>query len=69
VSKINCSVDSCRYWGRGNICEAGEISVSNELSGKRKKDTSMEAGSLGCGVGEAGRSLQTQCVTFRPKER
>ncbi len=28
VPEVACTVDSCRYWGRGDLCDTDEIRVS-----------------------------------------
>lgn len=33
MTKVKCSVDSCKYWGEDQICMAGEIWVRNDISG------------------------------------
>lgn len=65
MPKVNCVVDSCAYWGNGNVCTATEITVAA---------TSPRAGKGDQEVGQVGEtkpvrnSAETQCVTFRPRE-
>ncbi len=33
MPKVRCSVDSCQFWGSGQICNAEEIWVRNDISG------------------------------------
>ncbi|MGE5552278.1 MAG: DUF1540 domain-containing protein [Bacteroidota bacterium] len=61
MAEIKCSVDSCSYWGRGNVCEADEIMVRNN----KPQDYDMEIGTMG--EVEAETSAQTMCETFKPR--
>jgi len=63
MSKINCTVNSCTYWGKGDICEADAIMVRNN---KGSADN-MEIGTMG-GM-SPGTSAETMCETFKPKAR
>ncbi|HYG56558.1 MAG TPA: DUF1540 domain-containing protein [Symbiobacteriaceae bacterium] len=60
--EIFCSVNSCYYYGNGDVCKASKIMVRNNAG--TLGNTNMEIGSIG---GEAGRSNQTLCETFIPK--
>lgn len=64
MAKINCSVDSCVYHGRGDVCEADSIMVRNNSD--RRYD--MEIGAI---AGEEGAetSAETMCETFKPHPR
>jgi hypothetical protein len=33
MPKVRCSVDSCQFWGSGQVCNAAEIWVRNDISG------------------------------------
>jgi hypothetical protein len=33
MTKVKCTVNSCDYWGEGQICNAEEIWVKNDISG------------------------------------
>jgi len=58
---IKCSVNSCHYWKKNNICGANEIEVARNLAGKND----IEAGMFG---NKSSTSNETQCVTFKPRE-
>lgn len=30
---VNCTVDSCKYWTNGNLCEAQQIVIQNDEDG------------------------------------
>lgn len=65
MANIKCSVNSCYYWGDGNVCEAEEIYVSpNTKATKATND--MEIGALGK-TADSQKSEHTMCVTFKPK--
>lgn len=32
MTKVRCKVNSCYYWGEGEVCQAANISVINNLS-------------------------------------
>ncbi len=61
-ARIKCSVDTCRYWGSGNRCEADSIMVA--VDGAAGGGERLEAGVAGGGA--AHRSSETKCDTFRP---
>ncbi len=62
-NKIKCSVDSCQYWGQGNLCQADEIMVAVDSPGG-DLGARMESGAQ---LGGARSSSATKCDTFRPK--
>lgn len=62
--EIYCTVNSCYYYGSGDKCAASKIQVQNNPATLR--DVNMEIGTIG---GEAGRSNQTLCNTFIPKDK
>jgi hypothetical protein len=33
MTKVKCTVDSCEFWGEGQVCTAEEIWVRNDISG------------------------------------
>lgn len=59
--RIKCTVDNCAYWD-SDFCGADKIEVAKNFMGGN--DT--EAGMLGKNSGD---SAQTQCVTFKPKNK
>lgn len=82
---VRCSVRGCHYWADGNRCEAENIDVGEDYESPAASPgrARMEVGSIGdagcCGPGvargrsfegpQASRSPQTQCRTFKPRER
>ena len=66
-NRIKCYVDSCEYWGHGNMCVADRIEVDN-MSRRAPGKGDMEVGRLGAGYGEARASDDTCCETFRPRQ-
>ena len=62
MGQINCSVNSCAYWGKGNVCEADAIMVQNNQG----QDYSMEIGTMVEMSAET--SAETCCETFKPKK-
>lgn len=76
MTEVKCRVESCHYWGSGDICNAETIQVDNNVSGSRT--FGMETGELYSGKEthrtqdvqdkeHARTSEQTLCRTFRPK--
>lgn len=61
--EIYCTVNSCYYFGSGDRCKASKIMVQNNPATLR--NANMEIGTIG---GEAGKSNQTLCQTFVPKD-
>ncbi|MGE5528270.1 MAG: DUF1540 domain-containing protein [Patescibacteria group bacterium] len=62
MAKINCSVDSCTYWGKGDVCEADSIMVRNN----QVQRYDMEIGAMGGMNPET--SAETMCETFKPRK-
>jgi len=62
--QIYCTVNSCFYYGTGDLCFAEKIMVKTNPAAMR--NTNMEVGTLG---GEALQSNHTLCETFIPKEK
>lgn len=81
MPNVRCSVDSCHYWGEGDVCTADEIWVKNNMEedvddeiGTGRGD--MEVGDLGSLNREGRRrvvhtsartSAETCCETMRPR--
>ncbi|GEM_PF-660145 len=63
VNRIKCSVESCKYNDNGQVCNADEIKVRNNV----EVADDMEFGDLEGGI-EASTSMQTCCETFAPKK-
>lgn len=75
MTKVNCSVNSCEFWGQGNICTAEAISVKKEAGGDLGEglygmEYADELGIIDAGYEEdnymAETSSQTCCETMRP---
>jgi len=49
LTEVKCKVESCYYWGTGDVCKADTIVVDNNTMSR----TGMEAGNLD--VGNAGK--------------
>lgn len=62
--QIFCAVNSCYYNEDGSKCKASKIMVQNNAA--TLGNTGMEVGTMG---GEAGRSNQTLCHTFVPRDQ
>lgn len=65
---IHCLVDSCHYWGRGNMCQANEIMVASESfsSSQPEEVDAKRAKSLSPTPVDCG--MNTCCKTFICKE-
>lgn len=66
MTGVSCYVDSCEYWGTGQVCKADQIVVDNSR-GRKGGSYSMEVGEFGQGGGDARTSGETMCQTFKPK--
>ncbi len=68
MERIKCSVENCVYW-LDNLCKARSIHVATiPISPSRAGRGDMEIGSL-IEQDKADYSSETQCVTFRRKDR
>ncbi len=68
LERIKCSVENCVYWS-DNLCRAEAIQVATvPRSPSRAGRGDMEFGSL-TEQDKADDSSETQCVTFRPKDK
>ena len=63
MTSVNCTVSDCGYWGKGNICDAGEITVTSDAA---TDNTMMEVGAIGKTPSKT--SANTACKTFKPKK-
>lgn len=50
MTEVKCKVQSCYYWGNGNICKADSIMVDNNSLTRNR----MEVGNLDVNAGIAG---------------
>ncbi len=75
MTDVKCKVSSCHYWGHGDICQADSIMVDYN----HRQTFGMEMGSLDlddrtgkssvtANTGNATKSEETLCKTFRPKD-
>lgn len=55
MTEVKCKVETCYYWGRGDICKADSIMVDNNTSAVRRGTTGMEIGDLDTRIGEQSR--------------
>ncbi len=68
MQRIKCSVENCVYW-LDNICKAESIRVATiPMSPSKAGRGDMEVGSL-TEQDKADYSSETQCVTFRPRDK
>lgn len=75
MTNVRCSVDSCHYWGEGEVCTADSIWVKNNTGGDADDEQAMGRGGMEVGaIGErraagrsARRSSETCCETMRPR--
>jgi hypothetical protein len=63
MNRIQCSVSTCAYNKAGEVCQADEIQVKNNMGAT----DDMEIGSLG-EEADARTSIETCCETFVPKK-
>ena len=64
-ANVRCTVNSCVYWDEGNRCGADEILVTGASA--KERDAEMEVASLE--PTPTRTSAQTECKTFKPKQR
>ncbi len=71
MTKVNCSVDSCEFWGQGGICTADAILVKQNMGDEGLYDIEYaEELNLDTAANEgfaSETSSQTCCETMRPK--
>ena len=69
MTEVKCVVDSCTYWGKGDVCKADSIMVkaspAAEASGLY--EFAGELGGEGRKARKADTSSETCCETFRPR--
>lgn len=58
---VNCTVNTCKYWQQGNLCNAQQIVVQNDQSNGFSPNSELSnlAGTPACN------SDQTCCQTFK----
>jgi hypothetical protein len=67
---VRCTVDNCYYWRGGNVCDAKEILVTNDMVGQRYPGE-VDVQHLSTVLEEVGETpvkscQETCCKTFRP---
>jgi hypothetical protein len=71
MTNVRCSVNTCHYWGQGDVCRASDITVKNNMA--TDMDDDFEEGPAGMEIGILGSSAktsgQTCCETFKPRDR
>lgn len=78
MADIKCSVDSCEYWGEGQVCTADSIQVKNSMASDSDDELGTGRGGMEVGsLGNEGRlrarsttaktSSDTCCETMRPR--
>ena len=77
MTTVRCSVDTCHYWGEGEICQADSIWIKNNMREDAdddlwREDEDMEVGEIGTGgrtrrrgARSARTSAETCCETMR----
>ena len=72
MTKVLCSVNTCEYWGQGDVCNAETILVNNNASSMEDLYNTEYAVELGIGDQNTGyqpiSSSQTCCETMRPRQ-
>ncbi len=73
MTKVNCTIEGCQYWGQGNVCHANEILVNtNAADDAIFNDDTEFAAELEPGVAgdymNGFASAQTKCETMRPRD-
>ena len=70
--QIMCTVNSCDYWGQGNVCRAPKILVTSDSVGNSYPE-SMDANQVTqlvqqVGLTPASTCMETCCKTFTAKK-
>ncbi len=83
MTKVRCSVNSCYYWGEGDVCKADSIWVNNNIIEERDDkmphpytEFAEEPGVFSKDQNRidkpekssASNSSQTRCETMRPQK-
>lgn len=77
MTKVRCSVDSCEFWGRGDVCKANSIWINSNMDGESDEDSFLdfdaefaeELGTLnGSDQSPVRTSRNTCCETMRPRK-
>jgi hypothetical protein len=69
MTKVKCTVNSCDFWGEGQVCKAHEIQVnSNAITGDAGMEIGADFDRQALQNMVAQTSPQTCCETMRPKK-
>jgi len=68
MTEVRCTVDSCKFWGMGDVCKADLIWVKNNLRGDAGIEIATEWGEAKSSRKSAQTSDQTCCETMRPRQ-
>jgi hypothetical protein len=60
---VNCTVDTCKYWTGGNLCEAQQIVIQNDSEGGFSQNAKLKELS----ATPANSVDETCCQTFKVK--
>lgn len=71
TTRVKCTVDTCHYWGQGEVCQADEISVNHNHAGAGMGATrtafTNSSDLSASGHSPARTSSETMCQTYRPR--
>ena len=60
---VNCTVDNCKYWNGGNLCEAQQIVIQNDENGGFSPSAKLKE----LAATPASNNDDTCCQTFKMK--
>ncbi len=60
---VNCTVDNCKYWTSGNLCEAQQIVIQNDADGGFAPNAKLKD----LAATPADSNDDTCCQTFKMK--
>ena len=60
---VNCTVDNCKYWTDGNLCEAQQIVIQNDENGGFSSNAQLKE----LAATPATNIDDTCCQTFKNK--
>jgi hypothetical protein len=58
---VNCTVNNCKYWTKGNLCEAQQIVIQNDQEGGFSPNSELKQLS----ATPADSEDETCCQTFK----
>lgn len=67
MTRVKCTVDTCQYWGQGQVCAADEIEVNSNYGGTGAGRTAFADELSTAGQSAARTSAETMCQTYRPR--